>query len=74
MINMVRKSDVTDVWLNPLAKMGRKVRELCQELDLKLHVISSEIPVVFLIGEQDAFFIKETNGSQVTLKFAKGII
>ena len=74
MINMVRKSDVTDVWLNPLAKMGRKVRELCQELDLKLHVISSEIPVVFLIGERDAFFIKETNGSQVMLKFAKGII
>jgi len=74
LLKMIRQSDVKEVWVNPMARIGRKIRELSQELSLEFHTISSEMPVVFLIGERDAFFVREMNGSQIMLRFSKGII
>lgn len=74
LLEMLRESEFYEAWMDNSLENSDEIRKVLDKKKCDTHFISSTIPLTFIMGPEDSFFIRGTNGSQIMIKFSNKII
>ena len=74
LIAMIDEGDFFEAWIDNQLEISSELRKALTKKKCQVHTIASDIPLAFIIGSSDAFFIKGSNGSQTMIKFSERIL
>ncbi|NHJ87267.1 MAG: hypothetical protein FK734_17520 [Asgard group archaeon] len=73
-LDMLKAGDVYEGWVDDKIEIASDIREILQKKKSQVRPISSNIPLAFILGPEESYFIRGLNGSQIMIKFSHKII
>ena len=74
LLEMLIDSEFYEAWMDNTLENANEIRKVLDKKKCDIHFISSTVPLAFIMGPEDSFFIRGANGSQVMIKFSNKII
>ncbi|MBN1328129.1 MAG: helix-turn-helix domain-containing protein [Candidatus Heimdallarchaeota archaeon] len=73
-LDMLKDGDIYEGWVDNKLDISNEIREILQKKKSQVRSITSTVPLAFILGPDDSYFIRGLNGSQFMIKFSNKII
>ena len=72
--SIIEENEFPEAWIDNRLDISADLRSILSKKKCKVHTITSDEPLAFILGNTEALFIKGTNGSQTMIRFSDRLL